>query len=218
MAIVRYIKCLLVLFFLVSCSSKNETETSIINKKTLTIAATNNGYIINIDSLDIVQLVNDTTCITQLIFTDNKKVKLDFYIIPPYLTSAYILDIKGLGKVLTFESYLVGASGLSASIINVSMILLDEPYFNKVLSYNSFYGGIDLLTFKNNKIHLNIYDYNGIDENGNIIYCLNTFKYTRNGFIREETLKKCCILTNNALINCDNCNCSILKEPFVCKK
>lgn len=215
MAIIRYIPYVFVFFLLISCSSEHKTKTSIINKKVLTATETNDGYIIYLDKSNIVKLVNDTTKTTQLVIAGGKKISLNFYIVPPYLTNAYVLDINGLGRVLAFESYTVGASGLSANIINVSMILLDEPYLNKVLSYNSFYAGINLITCQDNKIYLNIYDYNGTDENGNIIYCLNTFEFTSDGFIRKDVLKNCYIFVDNKLVSYDDCNCTILKKPFV---
>lgn len=218
MAIIRHVPYLLVFFLLISCSSENKTETCIINKKVLTATEINNDYIINLDKSNIVKLVNDTTKTTQLVIVNDKKVNLDFYISPPYLTNAYVLDINGLGRVLALESYTVGASGLSANIINVSMIFLDEPYLNKVLSYNSFYAGIDLLTCYDNKIYLNIYNNNGTDVNGNIIYCLNTFEFTREGFIRKEVLKNCYVFVDNKLVSYDDCNCTILMKPFVYRK
>ncbi len=114
------------------------------------------GYSIYLDNVRSIKLINDSSSGTYLILPDKNKVKLDFYIIPPYLTGAYLLNLNGFGEILALESYIVGAVGLSANIINVSLIFLDKNF--KVLSYNSFYGGINLLYVKDNKFLLNIYE------------------------------------------------------------
>lgn len=181
---------------------------------TLQIKEMDGGYLIYLDDVNIIKLINYSTSATYLILPDKNKVKLDFYIIPPYLTGAYLLNLNEFGKVLALESYLVGNSGLSANIINVSLIFLDKNF--KVLSYNSFNGGINLLFVNSNKFLLNIYDYNGIDNNGNIKYCLNIFELTKDSFKRTDSPPECYIYRDdNQLKNYDRCNCSTLYKPFV---
>jgi len=214
------IKCIFNVFFIFNFISNPfitnyfENPTMPVIKDTLQIKEMNEGYLIYLDNGNIIKLINDSTNTTNLILPDKNRVKLDFYIIPPYLTGAYLLNLNEFGKVLALESYLVGTSGLSANIINVSLIFLDKNF--KVLSYNSFNGGINLLFINNNKFLLNIYDYNGIDDNGNEKYCLNIFELTDDSFKRTDSLTKCYIYEdNNQLKIYDRCNCSTLYKPIV---
>ncbi len=214
------IKCIFNLFFIFNLISNtyitNYFDNPIIpiKKDTLKIKEIDGGYSIYLDNVRSIKLINDSSSATYLILPDKNKVKLDFYIIPPYLTGAYLLNLNGFGKILALESYIVGAVGLSANIINVSLIFLDKNF--KVLSYNSFYGGINLLYVKDNKFLLNIYDYNEIDNNDNIAYCLNIFELTKDGFQLSDSLPKCYIYTDdNQLKIYDSCKCKTLNKPYV---
>ena len=184
---IKYIFNLFLIFNFISHSCYANLFENPIIKDTLQIKEIDEGYLIYLDDVNIIKLVNDSTNVTYLILQDKNKVKLDFYIIPPYLTGAYLLNLDEFGKVLALESYSVGTSGLSANIINVSLIFLNNHNNNKVLSYNSFCGGIELLFKDGNKFLLNIYDYNGIDNN-NVTYCLNIFELTKDCFKRTYSL------------------------------
>jgi hypothetical protein len=122
------IKCIFNLFFIFNLISNtyitNYFDNPIIpiKKDTLKIKEMDGGYSIYLDNVRSIELINDSSSATYLILPDKNKVKLDFYIIPPYLTGAYLLNLDGYGKILAIESYIVGAVGLSANIINVSLI------------------------------------------------------------------------------------------------
>ena len=214
MAMIKFIVNLFLIYNFISHSCFTNFFENPIIKDTLQVKEIDEGYLIYIDNVNIIKLVNDSINVTYLILHDKNKVKLDFYIIPPYLTGTYLLNLNEFGKVLALESYPVGTSGLSANIINVSLIFLDKNF--KVLSYNSFNGGINLLFINNNKFLLNIYDYNGIDDNGNIKYCLNIFELTKDSFKRTDSLTKCYIYTEDKQLKFyDRCNCSTLYKPYV---
>jgi hypothetical protein len=198
------------LTFLFGCSEKE------ICKEKLIITPKDDGYIIHIDNNNLIQIINDTLNITQLIFEDNKKINMDFYIIEPYLTGAYLCDIKEIGRMLMLESTPVGASGLSSQITNVSLIALDKNILWEELSYNSFYGGIDLLKYQNEKLILTIYDFTGYINDYDIIYCMSTFEFTETGFIPKKS-GTCFIHTDKGLINKKDCICNYLETPYVCK-
>lgn len=216
MAMIKYIFNLFFIFNFLSHSCFTNLFENPIIKDTLQVKEIDEGYLIYLDNVNIIKLVNDSTNVTYLILHDKNKVKLDFYIIPPYLTGAYLLNLDEFGKVLALESYLVGTSGLSANIINVSLIFLNNHYNNKVLSYNSFCGGIKLLFKDGNKFLLKIYDYNGIDNDSNITYCLNIFELTKDCFKRTDSLPKCYIYTEDKQLKFyDRCNCSTLYKPYV---
>lgn len=213
---IKFIFNLFFIFNFISHSGFTNFVENPIIKDTLQVKEIEEGYLIYLDDVNIIKLVNDSTNVTYLILHDKNKVKLDFYIIPPYLTGAYLLNLDEFGKVLALESYSVGTSGLSANIINVSLIFLNNHYNNKVLSYNSFCSGIELLFKDGNKFLLNIYDYNGIDKNNNIIYCLNIFELTKDCFKRTDSLSKCYIDTEDKQLKFyDRCNCSTLYKPYV---
>lgn len=215
MAMIKYIFNLFLIFNFISHSCYANLFENPIIKDTLQVKEIEEGYLIYLDDVNIIKLVNDSTNVTYLILHDKNKVKLDFYIIPPYLTGAYLLNLDEFGKVLAIESYSVGTSGLSANIINVSLIFLNNHYNNKVLSYNSFSGGIELLFKDDNKFLLNIYDYNGIDNN-NVTYCLNIFELTKDCFKRTDSLPKCYIDTEDKQLKFyDRCNCSTLYKPYI---
>ena len=198
------------LFLLLLGSSDKE-----IRKEKLLITINNDEYIIYIDSSSLVRVINDTSNITQLVFENNEKIDLNFHITVPYLTSAYLCDIKKIGHVLILESTPIGASGLCAQITNVSIIALDTNNLWKVLSYNSFYGGIDLLKYQNGEIILTVYDFNGYSNNNNdMIYCMNTFEFVEKIFISKE-LTACFICTDKGLISKNNCSCDHLEEPYI---
>ena len=187
-----------------------------IAKEKLLISTTAEGYTIRIDNNNLIRIVNDTPEITQLVFNDNDAITLDFYFIEHYLSGAYLCNINNIGPVLILESYAVGASGFSANIINVSLIALDKGTSWRVLSYNSFYGGADLLKYQGEKVVLDIYDYKGFTKENNIIYCKSTFDFTGNSFIPRETAT-CLTYTDKGLIKNDDCYCKHLNEPYVFK-
>jgi len=141
--------------FLLGCSERE------LVKEKIFVSSTEDGYIIHVDNNNLIRVTSDTFGITQLVFNDEEAITLDFYIIEPYLTDAYLCDIDSIGRTLILESFPVGASGFSANIINVSIIALDKDASCKVLSYNSFYGGADLLKYQGEKIVLDIYDHKG---------------------------------------------------------
>jgi hypothetical protein len=193
--------------FLTGCSTEK------ITKEKLSVIPVDNGYVIHVKD-SILKIINDTSNITQLVFNDNEKIELDFFITEPYLSSAYFCKINEMGNVLILESHPVGASGLSANIINVSIIALDKNVSWKVLSYNSFYGGIDLLKYQNEKLILTIYDFNGYINYYDIIYCMTTFEFTKGGFIPTEKTD-CFVYTDSGLSNKNDCNCNYLEKTFV---
>ena len=208
MAMIKLPFVCFIILSLFSCSEE-------IHKEKLLISSSGENYIIHLSSNKFLQIVNDSSEVTKLVFENNEKINLDFYIIEPYLTEAYFCEIGEMGKVLILESYPVGASGLSANIINVSIIALDKKIF-KVLSYNSFHKGIDLLKYKSNKIILTLYDFNGYDNN-NMTYCMNTFEFLKGKFILKKSKSTICYIYNGEFILNNNCNrsCGHLEEPYV---
>ena len=210
MAMIKLLSIYFFYFFLLGCSERE------LVKEKIFVSLTEDGYVIHVDNNNLIRVINDTPEITRLVFNDKDAIPLDFYIIEPYLTGAYLCDIDNIGRTLILESFPVGASGFSANIINVSIIALDKDASGKVLSYNSFYGGADLLKYQGRKIVLDIYDYKGFTKENDIIYCKSSFEFMGNGFTPKETVT-CFIYTNKGLIRNDDCNCKHLKEPYVFK-
>jgi hypothetical protein len=196
-----------------NCSTKHKPK-ECINKKELNIILSENEYIIELDKNNSVKIYNDLTS-TKLILNDNKAIDLDFTIIPPYLTNAYYSNIKNTGNVLILESYPIGASGLSANITNVNIVFLDSNLYGNVVSYNSFYGGIDLLWYNNEKLMLDIYVYNGLDSSGNIIYCRNSFEFIKQQFLKSKIINRCYLHLDSGLYEYQDCDCFSLKTPYV---
>ena len=207
MAIIKAFFVISFTTMILSCSSNDNAILSL-NKTEIPFVEDSNSYIINVDNSQV-RLISDTLLQkTEVVFDDNKRIFLDIYVIPPYLTGAYECEMQDFGKVLILESAVVGASGLSSNITNVNIIFLSKKYFGNVMSYNSFYGGIDLLKYQGKELLLSIYNYDGITSTGNMIYCRTVFKFTPNGFVQEQSSKNGFIHDKNGkLINSDNCEC-----------
>jgi len=212
----RYFSHIIIASLLLSCSFNSDVASSIIKEELTYAVNENDGYTIYVENTQIQLICNKPSETTQLVFDDSRKVLLDFYILNPYLSGAFLSEIQGMGKVLILESSVVGLGGKSSNITNVSIIFLEEQYWGKVVSYNSFYGGANLLEYKDDQLLLSIYDYDDITEDGNIIYCRTVFKYTDNGFIQQQSSNDCFIHSNDgSLKSCDNCKCNKLSKPYV---
>lgn len=221
MALIRLIISFSLLF--ASCLSDSNNEGNI-EKEKLSTEPINNGYAIYLKDSSIVQLLNiDSLGKTQLLFsqkTVQERINLDFYITQPYIGEVNMLHVKGMGQAIAIESFIAGASGLSANITNVSIIFIEGNFKNKAFSFSSFNiggnGGIDLLEYNNNKLVADIYQYQSTDDSNNAIYCKYLFELTPKGFIMQDVFPKCLTFSHaNSSIKKYNCRCEKLKKPYV---
>ncbi len=210
----RIIFYIYISLILSNCFCTDNSKIDIENKR-LEIKENDCGYEINLGKDNIIRLINNITDTTQLILQDNKFINLDFYIIPPYLTSAYLSEVKEIGDLLILESFPVGASGHSANIVNVSIIFLDNLTYGKVMSYNSFYAGIELLKYKENKLFLEIFDYFRIDDKNKRLFCKTNFEITLEAIIQQKNMKNCFVFKDGKFFEYNECNCVPLESPYV---
>jgi len=157
-------------------------------------------------------LVNDSLARITYFSFNNDTAVLAFYIAKGYIGQVVSGCLPELGDVIIIESYNEGATGLSASIVNTSIIQVKEYSLGDVVSYNSFLGGINNLKMDSNSTEVIIYDYIKRD-----VYCMQLFEYRSGEFYPVKVLG--CLRSNGSITATEkSCNeCVISEEAFVRK-
>ena len=178
-----------------------------------------------------VPISKDTLKILTLPYERNSFVKLgacsdslplNFLIKEDYLSRVYCLDFRKIGKIILIESFFPGSTGLSANVVNVSLIILNDNCISEILSFNSFYAGVPLILMKKDKLQINILDFTDLEQGEKPIYCRNIFEVDSDLIIKPVHSREngCYYLLNYGFMKkLDTCfSCNQLLIPFVMQK
>ena len=170
------------------------------------------------DSLFLINSDVDSIYQTAAYFRGKEKVILDFPVFPPYLANASFCELKDVGNVLILESHPIGASGMSANIVDVNILFFDRYDIDTVLSYNSFFVGIESLKYSSGSVVVDVYEYKG-DFKEYPICCRHRFFMNRTGFMAKQLKEPSCFIYkgNEGFEPFDEsaCDCSVLLSPYV---
>lgn len=219
MEIRTFILLALSIFALANCTSQDNTilNETISHKKLKCEFINNNEFYLETPILVNFKVVIDSKLEKTLLITNNDSIKLDFYFTQLYFNGAYWVE-QGINNFLILENNIPGASGLSANILEVSVITFTNNEITNVFYFNSFYAGVELLKINEAGVTVSILDFSSKDtKTGNDIYCVTEF------VLKDKTLKlaleniqMCYIATENGIKEYNNnCRCIKLSTPYV---
>lgn len=187
----------------------------IIKTKVSVVRENENLFLILLTATDTIKIISNGEKQNSMIKARDT-LNLPFFITDPYLGNIYWYKFKNSLEGLIIESKIIGASGLSSDITNVTVVFFKTMVPYKVISFNSFYKGAELIEDDNLFIKINILNFAGYSAD-TPFYCLNKF-YVDENFVlnRFDSIASCFIPRESGLEHYKNCeDCGKLNRPFV---
>lgn len=212
----------LILFMLitVSCQSESKkqglTNCIVIKEKIQLKQINENTFNIILPTKQIVEMKNDTNSETSLLnINGHEQLPLKYYLTLGYIGDVFWIESQNEGNYILIESYEYGVSGIAASLVNATMIKINDDK-SKPIYFNSFHWDVDRnLKIVNDKLEIEIVSLHNREKE---LYCATSF-YLTNGKLKSKEQSLCYSLTEKGLMPLNNCdNCIPPQTPFVMEK
>jgi hypothetical protein len=109
-----------------------------------------------------------------IIIFKNDTFPYPFSLTTPYLNSVKYHRVSRFDEYIFIESFPVGASGLSANVVNVAVIHARKGKEITISSYSSFFGGVELVRKDRSHLAVSIVQYMGRTSQGDLV-CVYEF-------------------------------------------
>jgi len=161
-------------------------------------------------------ILSDTVEMTSKIQLNGKlqEAELKFVIPPDSTTQAYSFSTK-LGEVIVLESYIWQATGLSASIVNLTFLLIQDRRVIGTEFSNSFFKGVDSIKLMDGSMSVTIFKFMRYSDDNAPICCVFDFEINESFQFKRKGVSSCKEYESNKDLTKEECTCPALIKPIV---